>query len=63
MEKYLAKSRERGGTTLLDHVYACINLSYLLVDKYITNFEEIKPIALYATGCHDIGKIVECWQK
>lgn len=63
MEKYLAKSKERGGVTLCDHTYACINLAYLLVNKYIINLEEIKPIALYATGCHDIGKVVECWQK
>ena len=63
MDTYLAKSKEKGGTTLLSHVYACINLANLLVDKYIINLKEIKPLALYATGCHDIGKIVECWQK
>lgn len=57
MEKYLAKSKQEGGTTLCDHLFGCINLANVLVEKYITNLDEIKPLALYGVGSHDIGKV------
>jgi len=60
---FLAKSKREGGTTLISHSIASINVSAVIARKYVVNLDEIFPETLYSNGFHDIGKIKEDLQK
>lgn len=54
LEKLLAKSIDRGGTTLLDHTQHVVWAIEVFAEKYQHDFD--KTLAIKAAALHDLGK-------